>query len=164
MPFNGSSVVSGGESHLVDDPASGADALLMLMRVGSASGDLNHAIAQSSDGGQTWGMPHLIPEMTGPSCSGSIARRGDGTVLVSAPNNWHWRYPADRRNLTVWALQHNASAPSGFSATGAEWQIWAGPAAYSGLTREADFVMWEGGLHYRYESVMVAPAPPRKPR
>lgn len=38
-----------------------------------------------------------------------------------------------------------------------EWRIWGGPAAYSSLTRAGDFVMFEGGDAFRYQSVMVAP-------
>tara|TARA_B100000780_G_scaffold234487_1_gene174898 strand:+ start:425 stop:544 length:120 start_codon:yes stop_codon:yes gene_type:complete len=37
--------------------------------------------------------------------------------------------------------------------------VWAGPAAYSGLTKLGDFVIFEGGPAYRYQSVMVARVP-----
>ena len=99
--------------------------------------------------------------VVGPSCEGSIGRLPNGTLLLSAPNNAHWRYPQDRRDLTVWAVDvarnasANASAPANLSLVGAT-RIWGGPAAYSSLTRAGDFVMFEGGAAYRYQSVMVA--------
>ena len=34
----------------------------------------------------------------------SIGRATDGSLLVAAPQNTHWRYPSDRRDLTVWKL------------------------------------------------------------
>ena len=51
-----------------------------------------------------------------------------------------------------------ASAPSGFTEAGAV-RVWGGPAAYSGLTTRGDFVIFEGGPAYRYQSVMVARVP-----
>jgi len=38
-------------------------------------------------------------------------------------------------------------------------RVWGGPAAYSGLTTRGDFVIFEGGPAYRYQSVMVARVP-----
>ena len=63
-----------------------------------------------------------------------------------------------RRDLTVWAFRPNASAPNGFTQAGAA-RVWGGPAAYSGLTKQGDFVIFEGGPAYRYQSVMVARVP-----
>ena len=100
----------------------------------------------------------LLQALTGPTCEGSVARRRDGTLLVSAPDNTHWRYPADRRNMHVWAFRPNASAPGGYSSAGTV-EVWHGPAAYSGLTLEGDFILFEGGPAYRYQSVMVARVP-----
>lgn len=154
--FGASGLTSGGESQLVDTPARGPLALAMTVRVGSSSADRNHALVTSADGGATWGTPSLLPMMTGPTCQGSIARAADGTLLLSAPYNLHWRYPSDRRNLTVWAVSLGASAPGGVALVDS-WQVWAGPAAYSSMTREGDFIMFEGGTDYRYQSVMVAP-------
>ena len=82
--------------------------------------------------------------------------RFGGTLLPSAPDNWRWRSAKDRRNLSIWAVRRNGSAPAGLSLVG-QWRVFAGPAAYSSLTRAGDFVMWEGGATYRYASVMVAP-------
>ena len=33
--------------------------------------------------------------------------------------------------------------------------VWKGPSAYSGMDREGEFVMFEGGATYRYASVMI---------
>ena len=55
-------------------------------------------------------------------------------------------------------LRTQASAPSGFTEAGAV-RVWGGPAAYSGLTTRGDFVIFEGGPAYRYQSVMVARVP-----
>lgn len=156
VPFNGSGLASGGESQLVDDPARGPNALIMFIRVSSSNADWNHALAESDDAGESWRPPRVVPQVTGPTCEGSIGRRADGTILLSAPNNFHWRYPADRRNLTVWSLRRNGSS----YALSGEARIWAGPAAYSGLTREGDFIMFEGGPDFRYQSVIVTQVPP----
>ena len=159
VPFNGSGLASGGESQLVDNPANGPDALVMQIRVEGPDGDRHHALSESDDGGDTWSVPVLVSALMGPTCEGSIARWSNGTLLLSAPDNTHWRYPADRRNLHVWTLVPNSSAPGGYSEAGMV-QVWHGPSAYSGLTREGDFVIFEGGPAFRYQSVMVARVPP----
>ena len=156
--FNGSGLASGGESQLVDNPARGPRALVMTIRVEGPDGDRHHALCESNDAGETWSVPVLAHALTGPTCEGSVARRADGTLLLSAPDNTHWRYPADRRNMHVWALRPNTSAPGGYSAAGTV-EVWHGPSAYSGLTREGDFILFEGGPAYRYQSVMVARVP-----
>ena len=161
VDWNASGMASGGEAQLVDDPARGPDALAMFVRVGVAGdGDRSHALVFSDDAGESWGAPVETTMVTGPSCEGSIGRLPNGTLLLSAPNNGHWRYPQDRRDLTVWGVDvarnaSNASAPPSLSLVGST-RIWGGPAAYSSLTRAGDFVMFEGGDAYRYQSVMVA--------
>jgi len=159
VPFNGSGLASGGESQLVDNPAKGPKALVMTIRVEGPDGDRHHALSESEDAGETWSVPVLVPSMTGPSCEGSVGRWANGTLLLSAPDNTHWRYPADRRNMHVWALTPNTSVPGTYSTTGTV-QVWHGPAAYSGLTLSGDFILFEGGPAYRYQSVMVARVPP----
>ena len=51
VPFNGSGLTSGGESQLVDNPARGAHALVMTIRVEGADGDRHHALSTSDDAG-----------------------------------------------------------------------------------------------------------------
>merc|ERR1712190_449130 len=87
VPFNGSEVVGGGESQLVDIPRRGAHSLALFIRVSSRNADLNHAISISDDEGETWSEPLLVPYITGPTCQGSVARRADVRLLMSAPNN-----------------------------------------------------------------------------
>ena len=47
--FSATGLASGGEAQLVDDPARGAHALTMLVRVSSPQPDLNHALVQSDE-------------------------------------------------------------------------------------------------------------------
>ena len=122
VPFNGSGLASGGESQLVDNPAKGPKALVMTIRVEGADVDRHHALSESDDAGvqathanlyhphdpvawrtdtlvwpgETWSVPVLASALTGPTCEGSVARWTNGTLLLSAPDNFHWRYPADR--------------------------------------------------------------------
>ena len=92
---------------------------------------------------------------------GSIGRATDGSLLVAAPQNTHWRYPSDRRDLTVWKLRRNATAAAGGAegawVVAAQWRVWAGPAAYSSISRDGAVVAFEGGAAYRYQSIMAAP-------
>eukprot|EP00038_Savillea_parva_P003699 m.129121 g.129121 ORF g.129121 m.129121 type:complete len:561 (-) comp11252_c0_seq14:899-2581(-) len=147
-------VVNGGESQLIDD-LRGPNTLSMLIRVSSPNVLENHAIAQSDDGGQSWNTnATLIPVATGPTCQGSIARLPTGDLLVSAPHWQHWRYPQDRRNMTVWLLQTtNTSAPTALATT----SVFSGPAAYSSLSADGRFILFEGGDTYRYASLLFAP-------
>lgn len=147
---------NGGESQLVDD-LRGPDTLSMIIRVGNRNPLYTHAIAQSDDAGETWSVnATVVTNATGPTCEGSIGRlESDGSLLVSAPHNFHWRYPADRRNLTVWVL---GGAKTNFTATAAV-QIYPGPAAYSALSTDGTMVLFEGGPQYRYQSVMLARVP-----
>jgi hypothetical protein len=62
---------------------------------------LNHAIAQSDDAGATWRNASLLLNVTGPTCQGSIARLADGSIVVAAPHYPRWRYPADRKNMSL---------------------------------------------------------------
>lgn len=92
VDWNASGMASGGEAQLVDDPASGPSALAMFVRVGVAGdGDRNHALVFSDDAGASWGTPVETSMVTSPSCEGSIGRLTNGTLLLSAPNNAHWR-------------------------------------------------------------------------
>ena len=71
---------------------------------------LNRALTESDDGGETWkSNATLVLGATGPTCEGSIARTPSGVLLLSVPHNWRWRYPDDRRNMTLFKLSKNAS-------------------------------------------------------
>ena len=149
VPFD-VGVVSGGESQLVDDKRTAAS-LSMIIRVSSHNVLLNHAIAQSDDGGATWRNASLLLNVTGPSCQGSIARLDAGSIVVAAPHYPRWRYPADRKNLSLFVYEPDDSKKLHPKVV----EVWAGPSAYSGMDTAGEFVMFEGGATYRYASVMI---------
>ena len=120
---------------------------------------MNHAISMSNDGGSTWGVATPVLAARGPTCQGSIARLDDGRLLLSNPNYAHWRYPADRKNMTVFRFHKLSMQDANSSALGqpdGEVQIFAGPSAYSGMSRDGRYIMFEGGEKYRYASVMFS--------
>ena len=149
VPFD-VGVVSGGESQLVDDKRT-ATSLSMIVRVSSHDVLLNHAIAQSDDGGATWRNASLLLNVTGPTCQGSIARLDDGSVVVAAPHYPRWRYPADRKNMSLFVYAPGDTKKLRPKVV----EVWRGPSAYSGMDREGEFVMFEGGATFRYASVMI---------
>eukprot|EP00040_Diaphanoeca_grandis_P003130 m.279791 g.279791 ORF g.279791 m.279791 type:complete len:354 (+) comp143924_c0_seq1:108-1169(+) len=145
-------VSNGGESQIIAD-GRGPDSLSMLIRISSHDVLLNHAVATSDDGGETWSVAQVVVGVTGQNCEGSISRAGDTQhLLISAPHYPRWRYPEDRKNMTVFTIGKNVSQFQVLSET----QIFGGPAAYSSLTPAGDFVLFEGGNSYRYASIMVA--------
>ena len=149
VPFD-VGVVSGGESQLVDDKRT-PTSLSMVIRVSSHDVLLNHALAQSDDGGATWRNASLLLNVTGPTCQGSIARLSDGSIVVAAPHYPHWRYPADRKNMSLFVYAPGDTLKIHPKVVG----VWRGPSAYSGMDTEGEFVMFEGGATYRYASVMI---------
>ena len=55
--------------------------------------------------------------------------------------------------------EHGINTTNGTSGTlevEAMQQVWTGPAAYSALSPDGQFVMFEGGFTYRYASTMIA--------
>ena len=96
----------------------------------------------------------------GPTCEGSIARHpdGNGGLVISLPHYPRWRYPADRKNMSVLSLSRNVTNKTmpTFTVAG-DQQIWPGPAAYSGLIASGDYILFEGGTAYRYASVIFSP-------
>lgn len=71
----------------------GDGSLLMVSR--QFAGNQCRRAAVSKDGGETWSPVYEIPELTDPSCMGSVLRLGD-RILYSGPD------AKDRRNGTVW--------------------------------------------------------------
>lgn len=147
-------IQNGGESQLVAD-GRGPNTLSMTIRVSSHDVLLNHAVATSDDAGETWSAPQILPGVIGATCEGSISTLANNPqrLLVSAPHYPRWRYPEDRKNMTVFTIEKNSS---GMFQVLSETQIFAGPAAYSSLTPAGDFILFEGGASYRYASIMVA--------
>jgi len=154
VPFP-TGVGNGGESQLVDDLRC-SNCLTMSIRVSTKDPEVNHAIAQSDDGGETWKPATPVLAARGPTCEGSIARQSDRSILVSNPNFSHWRYPTDRKNMTVWRFPP-ASANGTLGDPIGEAQIFAGPSAYSALLDDGSYILFEGGETYRYASVMFSP-------
>ena len=111
----------------------------------------------SDDGGLSWSAAQPVPAPTGPTCQGGVALP-DGRVLVSAPHWPHWRYPADRKNMSVMAFDvgaPNASARAPADPVRRAARV-AGPAAYSAIAEGADTILFEGGDTYRYASILFA--------
>ena len=144
VPFD-VGVISGGESSLVDNKRT-PTSLSMTIRVSSHDVLLNHAIAQSDDGGATWRNASLLLNVTGPTCQGSIARLADGSIVVAAPHYPRWRYPADRKNMSLFVYAPGDAEKLRPRVV----EVWRGPSAYSGMDAEGEFVMFEGGATYRY--------------
>lgn len=71
----------------------GDGSVLMVSR--QFAGPKTRRAAVSHDGGQTWSPVHELPQLTDPSCMGSVVRFG-GKLLYSGPD------AKDRRNGTVW--------------------------------------------------------------
>ena len=77
--------------------------------------------------------------------------------MVASPHNTHWRYPSDRKNLTLFVYGRNATAPPPHLARDPETiQIWSKAAAYSAMSEDGQYVLFEGGWSFRYAAIMFA--------
>lgn len=121
----------------------------------------NHAIASSTDGGETWGAAQLLPAIIGPTCQGSIGSGGAaGRLLLSAPFSRDAGL-GGRENMAVWALTLNTTAePTAGGALLPELvaRLYPCKAAYSGFlqTGPGRLNLFEGGASTRYASIMLA--------
>ena len=98
----GPNVTGLGESMVSPDGRS-TSSLSMFIRAGSHNGYLTHAIAQSDDGGDTWGSAQLLP-IVGATCEGSIGRdeaAPAGKVLLGVISG-HNNFRLGRGNMSVW--------------------------------------------------------------
>lgn len=100
--------------------------------------DLNHALAQSDDMGETWGPARLLP-IVGSTCEGSIGRDASsppGQVMLGATYGVN-RYRLGRANMTLFSMD--------LAATGAQpvpqINVWPNAAGYS------DFAQVRSELH-----------------
>ena len=139
----------GGEGQLVLD-GRGPTMLSMVTRVSSNNSLVNHALATSEDGGESWSSQQLLSTLQGTTCQGSIAHpTGDipGRLLLSAPH-LHDPYLSGRGNLTVWDFNvaHPEKAPEVLL------QVWPNAAGYSSLdaSRSGNVgILFEAGhTHY----------------
>ena len=173
-----------GEYQLIWD-GRGPESVALFLRIGAAgNGLVNHALALSPDLGKTWtplshGSFAFLPELQGCTNQGSIARDplaavGSGKVLLSAPMGTDASLNG-RRNLTVWSLQlpplggGSIRIPGGMARDGVAAQsavptlapkvvanLWRLAASYSSFTADGEFNLFEGGLKFRYQSLMLA--------
>ena len=70
---------------------------------------------------------------------------------MAAPHYPRWRYPADRKNMSLFVYAPGDTKKLHPKVV----EVWRGPSAYSGMDREGEFVMFEGGATFRYASVMI---------
>lgn len=136
----------------VDGRPGGDAALTAFVRVGSGSALLNHALAESADGGATWSPAVLVPEIVGPTCAGSVGPAGPGEALLSAPYS-HDAGLGGRENLFVWRVNlSNPGSPS-FETAG---RLWPCATAYSHFSEDGLLNLFEAGPVMRYQQILLA--------
>jgi hypothetical protein len=122
----GSSVWGGGESQVVK--FGGAQGLAMLIRARTtySSNDVahNHALAFSSDGGQTWTNSSRMSGIKTVYCEGSIVAADNGDLLISSPSSGN----GARINVTVWAAKKATPTDFEYLLT-----LYSGSSAYSSM-------------------------------
>ena len=139
-----------GESMISADGRS-ARSLSMFIRAGSHSAALTHAIAQSDDGGDSWGAARLLP-IVGATCEGSIGRDAAAPAgqVVLATISGHSPYRLGRGNMSVFTLD---TATAG-SLPQSKQDVWPNAAGYSDIAQArsgAMLVLYEaGGTVYDY--------------
>ena len=129
----------------------------MLGVAGSHSSRLNHAIAQSEDGGDTWSDVKLLP-IVGSTCEGSIGRdmhSAPGQVLLGATSGLN-RFRLGRANMSVFSLD---TATPGAEPVSVE-DVWPDAAGYSDMAQAPSspvMILFEsGGGTYDY-GIKIAP-------
>jgi len=166
-----------GETSLVAD-GRGPATLTLFSRAGSAP-LLNHAIATSEDGGQTWSEPLPLDGVVGPTCEGSIGRRpppamlppstssslatsspaSPHAVLVSAPHSTDGGL-GGRENLALWSVELPAAGLNGTNTSSLQsklvGRLWGCKGAYSAFSEDGTYNLFEAGETYRYRSIMLA--------
>jgi len=139
-----------GETSIAAD-GRGVRTLTLFCRRGT-SALVNHALAISNDGGETWSLAQPLSGVVGPTCQGSIGpARTNGIVLVSAPFS-HDGSLNGRENLALWAVnvtQHPFVAKL-------RGRLWGCKGAYTAFSQDGTRVLFEAGTSFRYESIMLA--------
>lgn len=157
--------VTGEESIVADGRTN--NSLALFIRSGSKpSALINHAVASSLDGGETWSSARLLPSVIGVTCQGSIAAAGgpaiaNGQLLLSAPfsRDLSGYGQNGRENMAVWTYRLNETNTG---ATGPDPEpqlvarLWPCKAAYSSFSEDGRLNLFEGGPSMRYQSVMLA--------
>ena len=130
--------------------------LSMFIRASSHDGWLNHAIAQSDDGGDTWSAARLLP-MVGATCEGSIGRdrRSPPGEVLLATIAGHFPGYLGRGNMSVWSLDTAAGADPV-----SKLDVWPQAAGYSDFAQArsgAMLLLYEaGGTVYDY-GIKISP-------
>ena len=100
----------------------------LLMTSSHSEGGLNHAVAHSADGGDTWGNASLL-SVVGTTCEGSIGRDSSappGHVLLASPTGANRDY-LGRGNMVVYSLDESNPGQKVVKKVG----VWPRAAGYS---------------------------------
>ena len=130
--------------------------LSMFIRASSHDGWLNHAIAQSDDGGDTWSAARLLP-LVGATCEGSIGRdrRSPPGEVLLATIAGHFPGYLGRGNMSVWSLD-----TAGGGDPVSRLDVWPQAAGYSDFAQArsgAMLLLYEaGGTVYDY-GIKISP-------
>ena len=152
-----------GEETIVADGRTDSS-LAMFIRSGSRSPLINHAVASSLDGGETWGPARLLPSVVGVTCQGSVAAAGgaaaNGQLLLAAPfsTDLSGYGQNGRENLAVWSYRLNATntGPTGPDPEPAlVARLYPCRAAYSSFMEDGSLNLFEGGPDMRYQQIML---------
>lgn len=151
----GANVTGLGESVLVADGR--PSGLSMFIRVGSnVSALASHALAQSTDRGETWSPARLL-NMVGVTCQGAVGHDPTavpGALLLAAPS-WPAGGLNGRRNVSLWSLDGGdpASVPKSVMTV---WGLGGGYTAFD-TTGGKIRLLYEAGPPHVYDySIQLA--------
>jgi len=149
-----------GETSIARD-GRGPRTLVLFCRLGS-SALVNHAIATSEDGGETWSVAQPLPSIVGPTCQGSVgpAPSLNGTVFVSAPSSRDGGL-GGRENLGLWTVdltqaRRAAATPDAVYAAEHKGRLWGCKGAYTAFSQDGTMNLFEAGEDFRYASIVLA--------
>ena len=139
----GANVTRLGEPTIVADGRAGGRGLSTFVRVGSHAPLATHALAQSEDGGESWGSARLL-QLRGTTCEGGVGHdptAPPGQLLLSAPS-WPDGGLGGRRNVSLFTLDGNSTASQPVSVA----LVWWGAGGYSSIDTTAGVrLLYEAG-------------------
>lgn len=149
--LSGTALTGCGETSIAVD-GRGPRTLSLTCRLGT-SALVNHAVATSDDGGESWSDAQPLPGVLGPTCQGSVGPLGgsEGRVLVSAPFS-HDGGLDGRENLALWEVDATQPAP----VAQLRGRLWGCKGAYTAFSADGSSVLFEAGETFRYETIMLA--------
>ena len=127
-----SNVSAMGENMVVADGRT-PKSLTMMIRATSRSRWLNHAVAQSTDAGDSWNPARLLP-IAGSTCEGSIGRDAHappGQVMLSATYGGN-RFRLGRANMSVFSFDAAAAGSEPVPVL----NVWPNAAGYSDFSQQ----------------------------